>query len=307
MSSEELNATGLITNTPSGSWFENLKRTWQSVSSKIASFSEVVGQVLVTFGDAVYQHLQAHDKFYLILMQLGWPPLTNKSAYESEFLKIVQDYEKNGLDAVKDRIESMMFKRHDDEYLKKLLQEWAKSPLLKSRIHILRPALNAHIRGEYILAIPVMLPQIEGIIASGFRFSGWMKAEKFKKHIESLLHEAIVIKSKNEAIREFVTVKLMVPFLHGQTVESPLSRHAILHGADLNYGTKANSLKLILFLENLRQLFRFEALEDGTLFHVYGCLSLRASVKKRLFFSNAQEAIRMGLRGCKRCRARQYY
>jgi len=200
-----------------------------------------------------------------------------------------------------------MFRWHDDEYLKKMLHEWLKSPLLKQRMHILKPAVSAHIRGEYILVIPVMLSQIEGIIASGFRVSGWMNGEKFRRHIESLFHEAIIIKGKNEAIREFVTAKLMVPFLHGHPVNSPLSRHAILHGADIDYGTKANSLKLILFLENLRQLFRFEALENGRLFHVYGCLSLRTSIKKRLFFSSVQEAIRMGLRGCKRCRANKYY
>lgn len=98
-----------------------------------------------------------------------------------------------------------------------------------------------------------------------------MNVKKFKEHIESILHEALVIKNKNESIREFVINVLMVKFIHGENIKLSLSRHAILHGTDIDYGTQTNSLELFLLIENIKNLFRFESLENSKIFHFYGC------------------------------------
>jgi len=275
----------------------------------VFNMSDLFRKVRNSLGElitAVYEKVEAHDKFYLILMQLGWPPVTNRGQYVEEFSRIVEEYERNGLDHVRDTVESAMIRWHDKTYLRQMLHEWVKSPLLQARSHILTAAVQAHLRGEYILAIPVMLSQIEGVVVSGLGISGQVNSKKFKSHIESLLHEGMIIKNKNETIRQFVIGKLMAPFLHGEPVRASPSRHAILHGADLNYGTEPNSLKVILFMENIRQLFRFETINGGRVFHVYGCPSLRSSKKNRIFFSNVMEAMRLGLRACRRCGANKY-
>ncbi len=268
----------------------------------LSKVGDVIGEIIT----AVYEQVEKYDKFYLISMELGWPPATNRTKYTEESLRVVKEYERNGLDQVKGMIESAMIRWHDKNYLKEMFREWANSPLLRPRIHILKAALEAHLRGEYILSIPAMLPQIEGVVVTGLGISGRMKSKKFEEYVNSLQHEAIVIKNKNNALRRFVTAKLMAPFVHGQPVEASPSRHAILHGADLHYGSEVNSLKLILFMENIRQMFRFETIDGGHLFHVYGCPSLKQSRKKRIFFSNRMEATRNGLAGCKRCGADKY-
>ncbi len=289
------------------SWVDDLKRIWGAITSGLGNFVDNVSHVLQEVTKAAYEHAQAYDKFFLISMKLGWPPVANKLSHMTDFLAIVEEYEKNGLNSVRDRIETAMVNWHDEAYIKQMLLGWDKSPLLKPRMHILMPAVQAHMRHEYVLSVPAMLSQIEGIIADGLAFTGWMTGKQFEAQVESLLHEALIIKNKNKSIREFVTTNLMVPFFHGEPVKSPLSRHAILHGADLLYGTEPNSLKLVLFIENLRQLFRFEALENSHLFHVYGCPSLRSSKKKRRFFSNVLEATMCGLIGCKRCGAAGHF
>ena len=272
----------------------------------MSNFLSKVGNVIGEMITAVYEQVEKYDKFYLISMELGWPPAMNRTKHVEESLQIVKEYEKDGLDHVKGMIESAMIRWHDKNYLKEMFREWATSPLLRPRIHILKAVLDAHLRGEYILSIPAMLPQIEGVVVSGLDISGRMSSRKFEEYIDSLQHEAIVIKNKNNALRRFVTAKLMAPFVHGRPVENSPSRHAILHGADLHYGSEANSLKLILFMENIRQLFRFETIDGSRLFHVYGCPSLKQSRRKRIFFSNRMEAARSGLAGCKRCGADKY-
>ncbi len=272
----------------------------------MSKFLSKVGDVIGEMITAVYERVEKYDKFYLISMELGWPPATNRMKYVEESLRIVEEYERDGLDHVKGMIESAMVKWHDKLYLKQMFRGWAKSSLLQPRLHILKAAMEAHFRGEYVLAIPALLSQIEGVVVSGLGISGRMNYKKFESLINSLLHEPIAIKGKNESLRRFVTGKFMAPFLHGQPIAASPSRHAILHGADLHYGSEANSLKLILLMENIRQLFRFEAIEGGRLFHVYGCPSLISSKKKRIFFSNVMEPTRAGFIACKRCGAGRY-
>lgn len=288
-------------------WLKNLRKTWQPFLSKVSEASKIIVEVLGEFGKLAAHLIQAYDRFYWILIQHGWPPPVNKLANLEEFFSIVAECEKNGVQAVGKTIETAMLRWHSKEYLKKMVDDWKSSPLLRSRSHILESAIKAHVQGEYVLAIPVFLTQIEGIIASGFRFTGWMNGKKLKEHLDSVLHEALIIKNENEAFRGFFTNILMATFFHGNSMKIQPNRHAILHGADIQYGTEANSLKLILVIENLRRLFRFESLENGGVFHIYGCPSVQISARKRIFYSSPQEAIRLGLKGCKRCHAHKYY
>lgn len=281
----------------------NFRESIQPFLEQAYNILSSIGNALTKIGDFYYRHFLSYNKFYWILMQLEWPPPPNLIEKGTEYLKIVEEYEKYGLDFVKDKVESIMLNWYTDQNLIEMIKKWRMSPLLKPRIHILESAVHAHIRNEYILSIPVFLSQIEGIITSGFRFSGWMNSKKFKEHLESVLHEALVIKNKNESIREFVINVLMVTFIHGENIESSLSRHAILHGADTDYGTRTNSLKLILLIENIKNLFRFESIENSKIFHFYGCPALNSSTRKRSFYSNVQEARRAGLTGCRRCNA----
>lgn len=282
-------------------WISNIRNVVKETVSHVVNAAKIVGKALTEFLDAIYQHLQTQDRFYWILMQLGWPPPIYAYDKVDEFCKIVETYESSGLDSVKEKVDSVMFQWHGTEQLIEILHDWKKATLLKSRIHILEPCIKAYIQGEYSLVVPALLPQVEGIIVSGCQLRGRINSNLLKQNFEALLHEALFIKNKNESIRNFVINVLMVQFVYGKPINSSLSRHAILHGADIHYGTKVNSLKLILLIENLRNLFRLETIESSNKFHHYGCPSLQYSTKKRTFFSNTLEARRARLVGCKRC------
>ena len=52
--------------------------------------------------------------------------------------------------------------------------------------------------------------------------------------------------SNDEAFQRFINDIVLVHFEHGKAINSNLSRHAIMHGADKTYGNYLNSLKAIL-------------------------------------------------------------
>lgn len=119
---------------------------------------------------------------------------------------------------------------------------WKKS----RRWPILREILQAHDAGLYFVAIPVALAQAEGIIADFMKHEGQMGGQKLKQHIHKILEEDSF---SAPAIGAFTDL-LMARFAHGQPVPD-FSRHAILHGADIEYGTARKSLSVLVWLDYL--------------------------------------------------------
>lgn len=121
---------------------------------------------------------------------------------------------------------------------------------------ILEAAFCAHEKGEYVLAIPVFLSQSEGIWrdkinASWFltkvpKGEGCSKPETFKFVLEQ------------EAIDDFASaflapMKHEIPLNQSKKNRKPdfaeMNRHRVLHGEDVHYGTRLNSLKAISLLQ----------------------------------------------------------
>lgn len=280
----------------------SIQSTANSAKNIFTEFSKSATKMFETIAKAIDQYIDELDKFYLLLAEAAWPPPSNYLPFAKKAHQLARDY-LNGTKPTIEKIDKIMIDWHSDETVQKMLENWREVSWLSQRWHIIELAIQAHLRGEYVLSIPVLLAQVEGIIANNHNYSGWMSGKEWQRQFESLLHEALVLKGKNNAMRNFVTEILLANFVHGNSIPTSPNRHAILHGADTQYGTKANSLKLILLIENLIDLFRLESIEGSSVFHVNGCSVLRRSLKKRQFYATAQEAIRDGLQGCKRCKA----
>ncbi|PEC09881.1 hypothetical protein CN567_22220 [Bacillus toyonensis] len=75
-----------------------------------------------------------------------------------------------------------------------------------------------------------------------------MGGNKLQKYLETLLVNDGVF-SFDKQIQTFYLNTILIGFEHGESLKSKLSRNAILHGADLEYGTEENSLKSILIFD----------------------------------------------------------
>lgn len=122
--------------------------------------------------------------------------------------------------------------------------------LAPAREKLVRSAFGAHRRGEYELAIPVLLAQTDGISVDATGGSLFRDAEG------SPLTAAYV---RGIASDEFLSA-MLAPLAQKLPINATekqrgkvenwtaLNRHMVLHGEALDYGTEINSLKAISLL-----------------------------------------------------------
>jgi hypothetical protein len=60
-------------------------------------------------------------------------------------------------------------------------------------------------------------------------------------------------------LRDYVSTVLLVNFAHGSSLDADLSRHAILHGADADYGTRRNAMKSIILFDYVQSVLAYNA------------------------------------------------
>ena len=133
-----------------------------------------------------------------------------------------------------------------------LRSRWSTSSLVvKSRLRILRDALNAHRLRLYGVSIPAMIAQTEGLIAHAYTHNASMNGAQFKAYLTDAAKEDWLFGPVLEA---FASQVLLTHFSHGSPVPSDLSRHAILHGGDTAYASRENSAKAILLFDYVLNL-----------------------------------------------------
>lgn len=133
------------------------------------------------------------------------------------------------------------FRLHLDSIEERLLRQHP------ARAHVLAAAFNAHRAGSYLLSIPVMLIQADGIASdekgrqlySGSSTVGigglidGLANDDFNRHLWEVF--------RSRAPLTLNTKNLPKDF-------SGLNRHKVLHGADYSYGSETNALRAVSLL-----------------------------------------------------------
>jgi hypothetical protein len=140
----------------------------------------------------------------------------------------------------------------DPTFLEQLEATWADHPVLVRRLPLLQASLEAHRHGLYAVSVPTLLAQFEGLIADGMKHAGRMRGTDFRNHVESLAAGESIT---GHMFASFVGDAFLAKFVHGSPVP-PFSRHAILHGGDIDYATERNSRTAILLIDCLRGRLR---------------------------------------------------
>ena len=237
--------------------FQNLQNRVLKIS--LDSIYENMRKALLRFEDnikVIYDVARAYgklaDRFALIMIEMDWPPPMD--IYPDQMIKIVEEYDQFGVEKIRAKVNKFLINFYNEKILNEKLISWKNKGWIKKRIPILEAAIKAHIEGKYILSVPTILPQIEGIIADGYGHRGRMDGGQLKLYINSLLSGGNT-KTFDKVIRNFFVDTLLAKFEYGSPVKSSLSRHAIIHGADVHYGNVANSLKTILLFDYLQGSF----------------------------------------------------
>ena len=213
--------------------FEN---DFYKILNEIKEFCEKIGDI--------------ENKFAAIMLELDWPPPIDLPLDMA--INIIKEYDSiSDKKQVGTKIREILIDYYDNEVILDMLNSWKNKKLLEKRIHILDAAITAHCSGNYILSIPALFPQIEGIVVEGFNYTGYMGGKRFKDFISQLLKEDGK-SSINQVVYQIITCVIWQSFQYGDSISSSINRNAILHGADVNYGTKENSLKVILLFHYLQ-------------------------------------------------------
>jgi hypothetical protein len=154
-----------------------------------------------------------------------------------------------------------------------MVSGWFDSPIFLKRKHIIEDALNAHLSGKFTLSIPTLLPQVEGIISDSIGSKAGKLGELLENivssdyddsdisHIYRILDDDILlslssdpflVNKKGEGFGEFFTSEKYSEWMKQKRINGiPLNRNAILHGIQIDYGTKANSLRAFFLLDSI--------------------------------------------------------
>jgi hypothetical protein len=147
--------------------------------------------------------------------------------------------------------------------------EWRLDAIREELIHlypkrsiILNAAFDAHKSGHYLLSIPALFAQVDGICFDVLNHHFFMGGDR-KKMTERVMGVASTNLAK----------AFLAPFEGDMAVTlseknrprdfNGLNRHMVLHGESVDYGTKENSLKAISLLNYISQSLQMTVEESG--------------------------------------------
>ncbi len=184
-----------------------------------------------------------------VLTQCGYPPSPRLSL--TEYQDVLLSFKAKGAEAASQLLKTAYRGLlADSQVCREMLVDWEANPLLAKRLPILREALEATAEKRYNLAIPVFIANLEGLMADSRKESGYMASNKYKSLMGEL---AGTDKFFGPSMEGFVSSVLLVQFCHGDPLPD-LSRHAILHGGDTEYGTEENAVRVVALFDYVQEL-----------------------------------------------------
>lgn len=263
-------------------------------------------------------------KAYTLLSEAGFAPHIETNI---DFLKSINETEKiENTRSRRKAITELAIRYYNEKRITTITNKWYEHSLLKKRIPLLSSAINAHIEQEYILSIPVLLTQIEGIVMDGFYHVGQYNHDRLALYLKDLIENANTkFNSLNKNVFDSLFNNVMMVTFEKGISEYSKSRHSILHGASYRYGKSDYSLKLILFIDMIIKMFNYCSYDSISEYHIVGCKELKGRArassissspftnfyynkeKRRYieklitFYQSEDEAINAGKTACPKC------
>jgi hypothetical protein len=187
--------------------------------------------------------------FKAAMVEMGYPPHDGMSIRQ---MRTIAKHYKTDSDELKENIDGFMSALYNPNEMKLILLSWEKKKLIRRRLPLLRNAIMAHNLGMYDLVVPSVLSQLEGVLVDIFTIKGNVNGQ-----IQEIMLQNLLLKnygyersfSFDDSIHDYYVKNILVNFEHGKTAKSDLSRHAILHGSDTDFGKQTTSLKVLLLFD----------------------------------------------------------
>ncbi|KAF6576872.1 hypothetical protein JDW19_00735 [Paenibacillus polymyxa] len=225
-----------------------LLRNMKPIADYLNQQQDIIQRSFGTVPKLLKKASKDFEQYKKLMVKLNFPP--HHDMDYKDFKGIYEFYIANGEEEMEEKIYQLILNNYVDSKIKSYYENWKTIGWLKKRIAILDESITNYLEGRYHSAISTLLPQIEGIIIERGNVTGYVSQKELKRLGEEVLKDTGSF-SLDDAVKLFYIDCVLDSFKHGQIIKSPLSRHAILHGADTKYGYKLNALRCILFFDYL--------------------------------------------------------
>jgi len=168
----------------------------------------------------------------------------------SELLYILKLSKEKGKAAVQQYV-FRKFRMKKYLLLNRTVRHWWRVPYMNKRKKMIRAAINAHKKRNFELAIPALLPLIDGLAAEIAAHTPNLKTKTMYTKDVAKMHnddEAEVWSACVEQV-VFGLVYKDYDFRTAKRPPSSVNRHGILHGRVVDYGSELNSYRVIFLLD----------------------------------------------------------
>lgn len=192
------------------------------------------------------------EEFEEELVKLNYPPLSLDMPVSHIRLLLDQIKEAENEEEAEQILDDYITSLYNEEALDDCLYVWQSFEWLKERYVIVEQIIQAHKQGLYYLSTLAVFPQIEGILAEVFPNKRNSKGDFTKRYLIESFREILAVENDrlDQMWDKYYVDNLLEGFKHLEPIEY-LSRHALMHGADYQYGTEVNSTKSIMIMEYL--------------------------------------------------------
>jgi hypothetical protein len=168
----------------------------------------------------------------------------------SELLYILRLSKEKGTKAVPEYV-FRKFRAEKYKLLNRMVRGWWRVPYMRKRRKAIRAAIGAHKKRQYELAIPALLPLIDGLAAEIVIGTPNLKKKTIYARDAAAIYNADEAEIWSECFEQVVfgLVFKDYDFRTAKKPPSSVNRHAILHGRIVDYGSELNSYRVILLLD----------------------------------------------------------
>lgn len=222
---------------------KKLEETYAPLAKQMQSITKQWSEAITKFLKEQKEYLDAKEMAALIATKYDWFIAFDFYVGKEFFEKLVELDEMNPNN---EEIDDLFINYYDLETRKQMIRDLKEIELIKEYEEILSQIEYGYERELYYLVIPTLFTMIEGMVAKGFQHKGYLGGPQIKEYVNDLLdgYEA-------QSLQEIINNRMLASFKHGEMVDSPISRHAILHGGDIDYGMEATALRVFLIFFHL--------------------------------------------------------
>jgi hypothetical protein len=224
---------------------QTIREAFRSITpDQLSAFQKAIAGL----ADDWLQRDAVEKPVFRLFTKLG---LTGLESYltKSELLQVLKLSKGKGNEAVRAYL-FRRFRRAKYQVLNRMVRGWWRIPYMRKRKKAIRAAIAAHKKRQFDLAIPALLPLIDGLAAEVVSGTPNLRKKSIYAKDAAASYNAEEAEVWSECVEQVVCSLIYkdYDFRTSKRPPSSVNRHGILHGRIVDYGSELNSYRVILLL-----------------------------------------------------------